>query len=169
MEVKVLFADPEKCGGCRTCELICSWSHARGLVRPSVSRIRVLKREELGVTIPFFCQQCSKPVCQDACPVDAISRSMETGALVIDAAVCIGCKACFTACPYGAIGFDPESKTPVKCDLCGGEPQCVKWCPREAIKYERAEIAASFKQRTMMEEHLARALVEARRGLMSTR
>ncbi len=34
------------------------------------------------------------------------------------------------------MGFDTELPKPVKCDLCNGEPQCVKFCPSEALKYE---------------------------------
>jgi len=36
---------------------------------------------------------------------------------------------------FGAIYFHPEVPTPIKCDLCEGEPLCVKWCPTKALKY----------------------------------
>jgi len=38
-------------------------------------------------------------------------------------------------CPFGAIYYDDEKKIFYKCDLCGGEPECVKWCFTKAIEY----------------------------------
>lgn len=160
MSRKILIVDPEQCGGCRTCELICSWSHNPGVVRPVLSRIHVMKDERLGIEFPMVCQQCEKPPCRDVCPVEAISRHKETGAMLINQDICIGCRACLAICPYGAIGVDPERFTMFKCDLCDGDPKCVKWCPREAIKYEKAEIASSLKQRAIFEERLKKPLVE---------
>ena len=37
------------------------------------------------------------------------------------------------ACPYGAVVLNPEKETVMMCDLCDGEPQCVEWCPEEAL------------------------------------
>jgi Fe-S-cluster-containing dehydrogenase component len=31
--------------------------------------------------------------------------------------------------------MDPVKKNAFKCDLCGGDPQCVKWCANTALKY----------------------------------
>ena len=41
---------------------------------------------------------------------------------------CIGCLACVDACPFGAIQINPDGDV-LKCDLCGGDPVCVKYCP----------------------------------------
>jgi Fe-S-cluster-containing hydrogenase component 2 len=57
---------------------------------------------------------------------------------------CIGCEACVQACPFGAI-IALEDKV-VKCELCGGSPQCVRYCAAETIKYMDAS-EASRKQR----------------------
>ena len=165
---KVLVVDLNKCGGCHICELICSWSHNPGVVRPILSRIRVLKKEELAISVPMFCLHCEKPVCKDACPVYAIRRSKDTGAVVINPDICIGCKACLMACPFGAITFDPEQRLMIKCDLCGGEPKCVRWCPNEAITYEEAQVGVSLRRGRVMEEHLAKALLQARKELGTT-
>lgn len=161
MSRKILSLDLDKCGGCRTCELICSWSHDKGTIRPAVSRVHVFKEEALGVNIPMFCQQCEKAACMGACPVNAIYREMSTGAVLINADICVSCKACMIVCPYGAIGFDSDKKLMFKCDLCQGDPQCVKWCPREALRYEIAEISNLLRQRTIMEERVAKPIIEA--------
>jgi Fe-S-cluster-containing dehydrogenase component len=39
------------------------------------------------------------------------------------------------ACPFGAITFDEESGKMRKCDLCDGDPACVKHCTTGAIQY----------------------------------
>lgn len=160
---KVLMVDPEECGGCRTCELICSWSHDPGVIRPSVSRIKVMKREELGINVPMVCMHCDKPACRDACPVNAIYRDEQTDAVLIDQDICNGCRACIVACPWGAIGMDSQKKEIIKCDLCGGDPKCVLWCPRDALIYEKAEVVSTFKQRRVMENKVAKQLIQSRK------
>jgi carbon-monoxide dehydrogenase iron sulfur subunit len=37
--------------------------------------------------------------------------------------------------PLGAIEVDPVKHTAFKCDLCGGDPECVKICLAEALIY----------------------------------
>ena len=54
------------------------------------------------------------------------------------------------ACPFGAILVDPKTGDVVKCDLCGGDPTCVKVCPTRALLYVRADVAP----RIFMEENL---------------
>lgn len=137
MTMKVLYVDIEKCVGCRTCEAVCSLKNT-GRVQPSRSRIKVVRYEERGQYhnfIPMVCQQCSTPLCMEACPTNAISRSAETGAMVVDEAACVGCKVCSIACPIGGISIDQVSNTAYKCDLCGGDPECVKYCDAEALSY----------------------------------
>jgi len=124
----------EKCTGCRTCELSCSFEH-EGEFRPSVSRIRIIRSEEYGVNVPMFCRQCEDPPCKEKCPVDAIRKDEGTGAWLVDENLCIGCNACAEACPFGIIFVHPERHIAVKCDLCGGNPQCVKRCVYGVLKF----------------------------------
>jgi len=45
---------------------------------------------------------------------------------------CVGCASCVDACPFGAIWMSQFDK-PLKCDLCGGDPECVQICPKHAL------------------------------------
>ena len=69
-----------------------------------------------------------------ACPVDAIGIAA-TGAKVVSADQCVGCKLCTIACPYGTMFLLPEAKKAIKCNLCHGNPACVQACPTGAIEY----------------------------------
>lgn len=124
---------PEKCTGCRLCETVCALYH-NGVVAPSLARVNVVKEEEKGEDVPVFCQQCTRPVCQEVCPAGAITLDQELGITVIDQERCLGCRMCLMACPLGGITVTPEGRM-LKCDLCGGDPQCAKYCPAGAIKY----------------------------------
>jgi carbon-monoxide dehydrogenase iron sulfur subunit len=74
-----------------------------------------------------------------ACPKDAIHRDPESGYVLVDDNVCVGCKMCVSACPTGAMGFDSDLGLAYKCDLCGGDPECARVCEPKAIEYEPAE------------------------------
>jgi len=146
---KRLVVDIDKCTGCMACTYACS-SSRMGLHSPSHSRIRILKLEMSGLDAPVVCQQCEEPRCVEACPKQAIVRDAGTGILKIDEVLCNRCLLCAEACPYGAIQATPggrKERKMLKCDLCGGEPQCVFWCDTGAIAYvdatERERIVAS--------------------------
>jgi len=142
----LLLVDPSLCTGCRTCELACSFFHEK-VFSPSFSRVTVVVDYERGYFIPQMCQQCQDPPCVKSCPTEAITKNEETGAVEVDYDVCIGCLRCFEACPFGAIKIRVDNLKPLVCDLCEGDPQCVKFCPREAIKYVPAVKANLLKKK----------------------
>jgi Fe-S-cluster-containing dehydrogenase component len=131
---KVLFVDFEKCTGCRTCEVACSLRN-EGICNPALSRISIVKWEEMGIDVPMVCQQCENPPCRAVCPMEAGYRDEETGALVIDYDVCIGCRSCVTACPFGALVVHPHTGKVMRCTLCDGDPTCVKYCETKALQF----------------------------------
>ncbi len=49
--------------------------------------------------------------------------------------VCVGCKVCTIACPFGTVNYNHDSGKVIKCDLCGGNPACAEACPTAAITY----------------------------------
>ncbi|MHA1783950.1 MAG: 4Fe-4S dicluster domain-containing protein [Candidatus Helarchaeota archaeon] len=125
----------EKCIGCRLCEMICSL-HNENNINPSRSRIEVITVSP-EIDIPVYCYQCTDAPCASVCPVNAITRNKD-GVMEINKETCINCRACTKACPFGCIGINSDGKI-FKCDLCGGEPECVKICPTHALKYEQPE------------------------------
>jgi Fe-S-cluster-containing dehydrogenase component len=43
---------------------------------------------------------------------------------------------CVFACPFGATFLDQQTGKVLKCDLCDGDPTCVKVCPTGALSFE---------------------------------
>ena len=139
-----LLIDLDRCIGCKSCEAACKQEHGLG---PSEYRNRVLWLEDRRLPaveyLTVTCQQCERPACLRACPVEpkAISKCPDTGVVSVDESRCTGCGECVTACPYGAMGFDPIDHHAVKCDLCadrrsaGLEPACASVCPGHAIHF----------------------------------
>lgn len=132
--MKMLVVDPDRCTGCRTCEVACSLYHEQEC-QPQLSRTRVVKFDHPGMNVPTVCPQCSRPQCLSACKQGAIGLNAKTGAVIITGELCTGCKACLIACDRGQIGFHPENRVAFKCNLCDGEPQCVRFCSKGAIRY----------------------------------
>jgi carbon-monoxide dehydrogenase iron sulfur subunit len=145
MKGKVLVIDHEKCTGCRECELACSVFHT-GASNPSRSRIKVIKWEWEGLYLPMTCQNCEKPFCVEVCPTKACHVDPGMNRVIIDSNLCIGCKTCILACPFGAPLFDSVERVTVKCDYCDGDPQCVRFCEVDAIKYVDASQTSKDKQ-----------------------
>lgn len=128
--------DIDRCVGCRSCSAACFYSHQ---ALPGV-RYGVVREG----TLPVICRQCEDPACVEACPVDALRRE-ENGVVRRSSFLCIGCKSCVYACPFGVIHPDLTRHLAGKCDLCaervveGGIPRCVATCPSGALRFESGE------------------------------
>ncbi|MBW1721231.1 MAG: 4Fe-4S binding protein [Deltaproteobacteria bacterium] len=148
-EISLMFFRKD-CMGCHACEVACKQEHGLG-VGPRL--VRVIERAP--VFTPIYCHHCAGAPCKEACPVEAIFRNGK-GIVWIDPEVCIGCKACMEACPFGAMQFDDETETAVKCDLCQDRleknlgPACASVCPTGCIVWGDSK--------TLSEEAVARAM-----------
>lgn len=86
-----------------------------------------------------------------ACPVEAIVINPDTGSKDVLEDVCVGCKVCTIACPFGTINYDFDRGKVTKCDLCGGEPACVKVCPQDAILFVNVDATGHQRMRDSAE------------------
>ena len=123
---------PEECSGCSICELVCAIKHF-GVNNPKKSAIRVMITYPHPVArMPIVCSQCKKAACARVCPSDAL-RSID-GVVQLIKEECVSCYKCVEACPFGAIYAHQDCELPIKCDMCGGDPECVKQCPKGALR-----------------------------------
>ncbi|MBM3291055.1 4Fe-4S dicluster domain-containing protein [Candidatus Bathyarchaeota archaeon] len=132
--MKRIVVKVESCTGCKTCELVCSFGHSHKF-SPSISRIRVIKDDEIGMDYPVMCHQCSGCSILSNCPTKAVSQK-NNGVIFVDYSKCISCGNCVKACKYSAIKIY-ENK-PIICDLCENIPKCVLKCPTKALIFENA-------------------------------
>jgi Fe-S-cluster-containing hydrogenase component 2 len=107
----------------------------------------VLKWEAEGIYIPMTCQQCQDAPCLNVCPVKAISHDVELGRVSVDYNTCIGCRSCVSVCPFGAMNFNTTDRRVLKCDVCDGDPQCVRFCEVKAVDFIEAGEVAIMKSR----------------------
>jgi len=120
------------CSGCRICELVCSWAKY-GAYAPRKAVIDVKIGFNGLMVQPVTCIQCENPFCTKACPFGSLERDDKLGAIIVIDDKCTGCGLCVKACPIGAIKIDAEMGKAIKCDLCGGDPACVRYCPTKAL------------------------------------
>jgi carbon-monoxide dehydrogenase iron sulfur subunit len=144
---KLLTSDSSKCTGCELCIDACSSKHS---AQSSLgdSRIAILRDDPSGNYIPTFCLQCDEHPCVNACPVDAINYDDRRSIFVVDEKQCIECGECVKICPYQ--GIFSQGGQAMKCDLCDGDPACVKVCYPQALKYQvfsREEIVETAQRR----------------------
>ena len=148
---KLLVVNPEKCASCRTCELMCSFGRTETF-NPRLSAVTVIDYEEALTSVPVMCMQCDEACCVKVCPVGALSRD-ENGVVATNKDKCIVCKMCVSACPLGNMSYSPVAKEVFKCNLCDGDPRCVKYCTSGAIQFvdptespeRKKAVAESFK------------------------
>ncbi len=134
--------DPNRCTGCQACVVAC-WMENRAVQsRPwrTVHTYNAFAHPDLPVFhLSFACHHCEAPACLEHCPADAYTKDPQTGAVIIHADRCMGCRYCTWACPHDAPKFNEALGTIEKCTLCperaaqGLEPACVARCPMEAL------------------------------------
>jgi hydrogenase-4 component A len=151
-----VICNPEKCIGCYTCMAACYQSTKE---RGKVAKPRLILVHTYDGSMPNQCRQCEDAPCVNICPVGALRFGEHR--IELREEVCIGCKMCIMACPFGAIRpeaepmpsvdyrFKPslskfvetaigEKTIAIKCDLCEGReggPACVKVCPTKALMF----------------------------------
>jgi len=128
---KFVYVDPSKCTGCGICEYTCI--QEKGESTPLLSRIRIVRMKPL-FNFALSCRACEDAKCVKACPEKALSQEEATGIIMRSEGKCKGCDWCVQACEHGGISIHPDTGFSLACDLCGGEPQCVEFCPEKALE-----------------------------------
>ena len=157
-----LLIDVNKCQkGCTDCVTACSIENGwKTPDRPAtdaqwIRKLAVKPRRESATVapagremeFPVMCQHCAHPPCVDVCPTGASFKRAD-GIVLVDKHICIGCRYCMMACPYGARSFihealedqkpyAPRGKGTVEsCTLCvhrvdrDQTPACVEACAK---------------------------------------
>ncbi len=116
-------------------EIKCSYS-----MHPGNNGITGL-REQLAFM--FACRRCEDYPCVNSCPTGALKR--ESGLVRRSNIICISCKTCSLACPFGTILPELIPYLVSRCDACmgrlaaGEQPLCAATCSNGAIKYVEEE------------------------------
>jgi len=155
-----IMRDYVRCSGCRMCEVACSLHH-EGRIWPEASRVRVFALVP-GTDFPHLCCQCDDYPCVNACPIKgAISIDKRTEAVVVNKELCTGCGACIRACPGRVPHRHPREKHVLICDLCWGDPECVKVCTEagyDALRLVPKSPSPNYKLYARLPEEVAKEL-----------
>ena len=151
--MKTVFVQPERCVGCKQCEVACAVEHSQSKnlyqavfedPKPK-PRIRVGPGIYMNSSFPNKCRHCNPAPCMAVCPTGAISRTADGEIVLIDGDKCISCAMCAMVCPFDVIRYYATYEAlkgrtvALKCDHCverqkvGLEPACVEVCKVNAL------------------------------------
>lgn len=145
----IINLNQKRCIGCFACEVHCKTNNDLP-VGPRFCRIIADDGEVVGgiprTVFSFMpCFHCDSPWCVTACPTGAMQKRAKDGIVFIDQSLCIGCRLCTLACPWGAPQWNGETRTVMKCDHCrervdrGLKPACVTKCTAHALQWLAVE------------------------------
>jgi phenylacetyl-CoA:acceptor oxidoreductase subunit 1 len=103
----VMVIDLGRCTGCNYCTYACKATNdtAPGITWNAVFNDRQSFAKEVYLARP--CMHCEHAPCVEVCPVGATYHRAD-GLVAMDYDLCIGCRYCQIACPYGARYFNWE-------------------------------------------------------------
>jgi anaerobic dimethyl sulfoxide reductase subunit B (iron-sulfur subunit) len=144
------YFDATRCTGCGACGVACKdWNEVASGPQTQWRRVYSTEAGRFPsvdvVHLCMSCFHCAEPACAKACPTGAISKDPSTGAVLVDPDICMGCRECLKACPYGAPQYTPGDRRMSKCTFCGDrqaqglKPACVDACPYFALDIGTAE------------------------------
>ncbi len=147
--MKDLLIRPERCTGCRSCEIACTVAHSKsrnlfsavGEQPAPNKRIYVNCTPNLEISIPITCRHCEDAPCVSVCPTQAISLDETNSFVSFSPERCVDCWTSSMASNRGVISRQTDAG--IKCDLCVGReiPACVEACPTHALVFCEIEEA----------------------------
>ena len=143
-----IYQNQKRCIGCYACEVHCKTKNNLPAGPRFLRIIPVDEQRDGEISKMFFafmpCFHCDTPWCVSACPTGAMQRRKKDGIVFVDQQICIGCRLCITACPWGVPQWNGDSRTVMKCDYCkdridrGLRPACVTKCTAHALQWAPA-------------------------------
>lgn len=159
--------DTTRCIGCKSCQRACKQANnlptddnpvALSATTLSIVQFRNVSTDPARPVVKpvkWACMHCENPACVSVCPVGALTKA-EDGHVAYDENICIGCRYCMTACPFGIPKYNWNSANP-KINKCAqgcmadgkrDRPACVQACPVQALQYgNRSELLTIAKDR----------------------
>ncbi len=168
-----MFVDTTLCTGCKACQVACkqwnelppenetavrehraflgdsydntghlsatNWRHVK-----FVEQITDDRSDARWLMMSDSCKHCEQAGCLEVCPTGALYRT-QFGSVDIHQDVCIGCRYCVGACPFGVIEFNGRTGRVNKCILCedrleqGMGTACAKACPTSSLTYGKVD------------------------------
>ena len=173
VDAKGMFVDTTLCTGCKACQVACkqwfelpiededavrghtaftgnsydntghlsatNWRHVKFIEQISADR-----SDARWLMMSDSCKHCEQAGCLEVCPTGALYRT-QFGSVDIHQDVCIGCRYCVGACPFGVIEFNHRTGRVNKCILCqdrleqGEGTACSKACPTASLTYGKVD------------------------------
>lgn len=151
------YFDSSACTNCRACQIACQ---DKNDLPANIRWRRVLQygggnwvlQDNVMTPNDIFtyststsCMHCAEPICAEVCPAAAITKD-DNGIVNIDPNLCIGCRYCQWACPYGAPQFRTDLGIMTKCNFCqdnlavGVNPACVDACVMRALDFGELDV-----------------------------
>ncbi len=147
----VMVIDTRRCLGCQDCVVACKTENGvpEGYCRAWIAEEVRGKFPTLQMEIRSErCNHCSRPPCVASCPTGASHVHERGGVVLVTHNMCIGCKACLSACPYDARFIHPDGYAD-KYTFCihrveqGLKPACVSVCPSHCLHFGDLEDSQS--------------------------
>lgn len=155
-----IYVQPERCLGCKSCELACAVQHSQektllgAITQFPPPQKRLFVETAAGVRMPILCRHCDEAPCVNSCITGCLYKD-DNGYVRRKKGRCIGCWSCIMSCPFGVISRDDHLHIAVKCDRCHKLeiPACVNACPTKALRLvEIDQLAAEVRQRVVLAE-----------------
>lgn len=161
--------DRKRCIGCNACELHCKLKNKVPMGAKLGQLVKIMpsgKKGKPGLLAMFMpCFHCKQPWCVAACPTGAMAKR-EDGIVMVHEELCVGCKACISACPWQIPQWDDTTGKAIKCDYCsdrldeGLEPACVTACCAHALEFISPNKASQEVRETYAKGLLSRSALK---------
>ncbi len=184
---KGMFVDTTLCTGCKACQVACkqwnelpmedeaavrghtafignsydntghlsatNWRHVK-----FIEQINADRSDARWLMMSDSCKHCEQAGCLEVCPTGALYRT-QFGSVDIHQDVCIGCRYCVGACPFGVIDFNQRTGRVNKCILCqdrleaGEGTACAKACPTASLTFGKVDDLTAIASARVKELH----------------